>query len=309
MSELITGIIVPIFSALLQGGALIAAGVLVGSHLRRLQSHESMEKMAPCFSVELVPTAIAFHRPGDGAPAALLEVNLQLKNLSNDTWMLPGVYLSARSMPCARAKEEPCHGIENHYSLLRSVGELSEPKNLAFLEHSIYQVGPNETETLVGWILLDEKTLRDNPIFMIHTQIFVASHDLIGFKHGSKRIPQTYRQAWISMMRTYEHQLPRKVPFHRNEWDALSPRIHADQWILLKPEAPTSEAEDQIGQPQIDEKRTEEFSEVLETLWMMDRLQAVDVASLLEKLAARTERQLPLPWAERSPEEAPTYHS
>lgn len=263
--------------------AVVATGVVfLDVRLRRRQLRESLVRDAAALDVhveiELFPYGLDH---GADSPAAVLETRIQVKNNGQEAWSIPAVYAATRALVNRKdSVNAESRFLQSDVEELPTCGKLSEPRNLARLDQSVYQVAPNETERFVRWDILGTEFIREYAVVAVHVCVVCARADLIGTGYSHTEKPGRFKDRWLDFMNgdkrkdTSRHQ---KIIFSRANCNWPTHGIKVGDRVLLLPDK---------DEPDLDKSR--DFKEVLASALRWDRHKTVVLDPLTSKARANT---------------------
>ena len=247
-------------------GAIIVA---LDLRLRRRQLRESVARAEATLNVDVEIEVLPYSGSGSGGGVQLvLETRVQVKNNGHENWCIPAVYVSARSLvdPDA-ANSGGSRFYESDVERLPRCGLLSEPRNAARLERSVYQVAPDEVERFVRWDILDRDFVNTFPIIAVHVAVVSVHADWIGISYSRDGRQAPLRREWLDYMNgsdRQDHTRHRTNVFGRATEDFASCDVAVGDRVLLNPETGL-----------IDHDVTRLFRELLRSALQTDRHKTV----------------------------------
>jgi hypothetical protein len=174
--------------------------VWIGRAIRLYQERESAARAALSLNVNVIPRAFKAGR------SYVLEVIVEVRNMSRDTWCVPLCYVSARPLLEVECPSERASAITDRtrtrtrFDDLDELLPLSTQYNCALLPESIIQVAPDEVETFVRWEVLSETDVHRYPVLVVNCELFGASGQLLGEMHIPKHNLGPFRNKWLDLV-------------------------------------------------------------------------------------------------------------
>jgi hypothetical protein len=179
--------------------ALVAIAILTYDvQLRRRQLRENRSRSYATLNVEFqvsVHPKIGAH---SGSPEWILESRLILKNASTEMFAVPAVYIYAHALPEVSNEGALSSISEADFDLLRPIGPLSEPKNVAWFPSAIWHLGPDEVDSVVRWDVVAADLIRAHPVVIVRAVVYSVPNEFIGAAYGSTA--STDRTEWTEFM-------------------------------------------------------------------------------------------------------------
>lgn len=142
--------------------------------------------------------------------ALILETRVSVKNNGRQTVCIPAAYISARSL--APTTGEAIFNFAQMAPLPPEFGSLAKTVNAAWVPDSlsIFQVAPDEIETLFRWDIINISRSDIPSIIVLNAEVCAASAELLGISYTEQREAGQFRKDWLSYMKTgggNEHNL------------------------------------------------------------------------------------------------------
>lgn len=230
----------------LVGGAILAYDV----RLRRRQLRENRFRSYSTLNVDFQVSVHPKLSAHSAEPEWILEARVILKNASSEMWAIPAVYVHARALPEIGVGDGAMTFSEGDFYDLELIGQLSEPKNIARFPAAIWHLAPDEIDSVVGWTILSNETIRQCPVVIVRAEVYSVPNELIGASYQVDNASGAERSEWMDFMEGANGARHRRVIFAhaRRSVDG----IKKGEWVLRE-----------VGSEEVDVEATKRFRKVL----------------------------------------------
>ena len=239
--------------------------------VRKLQARQIMARAENVLNVDVDIEVLPFATATDSG-GLVLETRVQVKNGGHETWCIPSVYVQARSLVDPTTTTIESRFYQSDVEDLPKCDTLSEPRNVARLERSIYQIAPDEAERFVRWDILDRDFVTKFPIIAVHVVVFCVPAEYIGIAFAADGAVAPFRQEWLDFMNGPDRKdmaRHEKIIFSRSPDARPDCEIRVNDRVLLEPNS-----------DEIDIKHTVAFRSILNRMTQMDRHKTVVLKSV-----------------------------
>jgi hypothetical protein len=192
----------------------------------------------------------------------ILEIRVDIQNISRKNWFVPAAYISARPL-ISKDRER---GLGTTSIKLHKSGEIDFKKlpehdelrvrNLAAFENTMVKLSPDEAEILVGWYVLDDRFVEQVPVVVVNLEVFGASSDYLNTKE--------HRNEFLRLIDADGGIRHSYIMFGR--WSVLDEdKRRAGKYYMIRPPMGEQHSDSGVSYDPRDE-RTGEYQEFLESM-------------------------------------------
>lgn len=271
------------WGTLLSGlAALVLAAISVALvkydvRLRERQLSESRARASSALEVEL-HTSVHYRTRGEPRSfEPVLETRVFIKNISSEILAVPLVYLQTRAAPEVGSGRQVQTFSEWNFDGLGKCEELSHPLNVARFKGTVLYIPPGERESVVRWDVLTESFIHEFPLVVVRLEVFSVPDSVMQISYpsgSSEKLAEKHaekRAEWLEFIDGQDGIRHHKVIVSTAPKD-IQGGPKKDGWAFLEP-----------GSGQIDEKKSQDFHEILAKMSKTGRQNLVALGDELSK--------------------------
>jgi hypothetical protein len=219
-------------------GTLIIAlvGIAILAYDVRLRRRQLRENRSRSYATLNVDFQVSVHPKLDirsgKSDEWILESRVILKNASSEIFAVPAVYIYAHALPETDGSFAPHAFSEGDFDQLSRIGQLSEPKNVAWFRSGIWHLGPDEVDSVVRWDVVSADLIREHPVIIVRAVVYSVPNDLVGAAYSPGSAATADRTEWTEFMEREEGARHKKVIFSHSPKNVEG--IRQGDWIFLK---------------------------------------------------------------------------